>query len=334
MKSKKKEKDKKRKMPDYSKTKIYRIVCDKTGEQYVGSTIETLSGRLGKHMGKLRMWQKDKKNIYYTSFPILERGQYRILLIENYPCHSKAEKEAREYYWIKNIEGGCVNKINPTRTQKEWKQDNPERVKVYNERKREARLKRRQQNGLDICLFNEMNSLFQTEEEAEEIQQNKKQKAKEYHQENFEPSYGMVLHNLMTTPDELQEKEDAKRQKNIEYLKEYRENITEEQKEKMKQQKTDHYEKVKNTEEYKAQKQKWNEEHKEEIKDYQKNWMQNKRDTDEEYRKKEAEKALERYHKNKEAIDARRREKVKCPDCDKELSRASLREHKKRVHKE
>lgn len=155
---------------------------------------------------------------------------------------------------------------------------------------------------------------------------------RKYHQDHFEPSYGMVLHNLMTTDEEKQEKDEIKRQRNIEYLKVYRENATEEQKDKIKQQQKEHYERVKHTEEYKARKQQWNEEHKEEMIEYQKNWMKQKRDNDEEYRKNEAKKALERYYQKKDAINARRNEKIPCPDCGKEMSRGSLRLHKKKFH--
>lgn len=198
-------------MPDYSKTKIYRIVCEKTGKQYVGSTIQTLSGRLGRHMVKLRMWQKDKKQTYYTSFPILQ-NPHRILLIENYPCHSKAEKEAREYYWIKNIEGGCVNKVNPTRTPAQWKQDNPEAVVQYNQQKREARLKRRQQNGLDVCLFNELNRLFETEEDKEIKQQNRK----EYYQQYYEDHQNKMRNQRHQWYNENRQEYNEKRREQVE----------------------------------------------------------------------------------------------------------------------
>ena len=69
------------------------------------------------------------------------------------------------------------------------------------------------------------------------------------------------------------------------------------------------------------------------MKEYQREWMKNKRDADEEFRKKEAEEALARYNANKEAINARRREKVECPDCGLELARSSMSAHKKKFHR-
>lgn len=155
---------------------------------------------------------------------------------------------------------------------------------------------------------------------------------RQYHRERYEPSYGTILQNLMTTEEEKQEKKDAKREANIEYLREYRNTMTDEQRERQKQLVKEHYERVKDTEEYKERRKKWEDEHKEEMKEYNRVWAQNKRDNDPEFKRKEAEKALERYHRNKEAIVARRREKIECPDCGKELSRASLRLHKKAFH--
>jgi hypothetical protein len=47
-----------------------------------------------------------------------------IVLIEEYPCSSRLELELREKYYIKSL--NCCNQIIPTRTDKEWRQDNKE----------------------------------------------------------------------------------------------------------------------------------------------------------------------------------------------------------------
>jgi uncharacterized protein (DUF2344 family) len=93
---------------DYQNGKIYRIVCNITGEQYVGSTCETLSRRLSVHIRHYKCWKKSGKCRNITSFRIIERGDYDIVLIENHPCNNKEELHRRERCFMDNIE--CVNK--------------------------------------------------------------------------------------------------------------------------------------------------------------------------------------------------------------------------------
>ena len=95
-------------MPDYSKGKIYRIVCNETGEQYIGSTTESLSRRLSGH----------KRRGDCTSSQIIERGNYKIVLIEECACDNKEQLNRRERHFIETME--CVNRNIPTRTYAEW----------------------------------------------------------------------------------------------------------------------------------------------------------------------------------------------------------------------
>jgi hypothetical protein len=111
---------------DYSKGKIYRIVCDTTGLVYIGSTVETLSNRLSKHKNKYKCYLKGNTN-FVTSFDILKNDNYKIILINNYPCNNKEELEREERKYIESIE--CVNKFIPGRTRKEYCEDNKEYIK-------------------------------------------------------------------------------------------------------------------------------------------------------------------------------------------------------------
>jgi hypothetical protein len=123
-------------MPDYSKGKIYKIVCNTTGLVYIGSTCEpTLARRLAGHRSTYKSFLNGEKR-YITSAKILENNNYEIVLIENISCHNKDELYARERYFIENIE--CVNKVIPTRTDKEWTLDNKERLKDYKKEYAEA----------------------------------------------------------------------------------------------------------------------------------------------------------------------------------------------------
>ena len=114
-------------MPDYSKGQIYHIYCNITGEIYYGSTCNTLAKRIGQHRTEAKNENSKKKNI--ASRSIINRSDYDYSLIEKYKCNNKQELHARERYWIENNE--CVNKKIPGRTQKEYYQDNKEKVLEY-----------------------------------------------------------------------------------------------------------------------------------------------------------------------------------------------------------
>lgn len=113
---------------DYKNGKIYRLVCNVSGKQYIGSTTQTLTKRKCCHKSDYKKWKNGNHN-YIKSFDILQNDDCDIILIENYPCQSKNELERRERYWIENMV--CVNKNIPGRTQEEWKGENKEKLKEY-----------------------------------------------------------------------------------------------------------------------------------------------------------------------------------------------------------
>ena len=128
-------------MRDYSKGKIYKIVCNTTGLTYYGSTCEPiLSRRLAKHRSNYKDYLNNASHSHYTtSYKVLENGNCDIILMENYPCKSNDELTSRERFYIENFD--CVNKIIPTRTQQEYKDLNKEwyqdYMKEYNQQYRE-----------------------------------------------------------------------------------------------------------------------------------------------------------------------------------------------------
>ena len=84
--------------------KIYQLVSDKIDKIYIGSTIRTLDARLDLHEKQFEEWlTSDFATSYITSFEILKYGDYRMELLEDYPCPSHIELLQRErYYQIKN----------------------------------------------------------------------------------------------------------------------------------------------------------------------------------------------------------------------------------------
>ena len=63
-------------MVNYENGKIYKLVCNKTGLVYVGSTCQRLlCKRLSGHVADYKRWGKGKFR-YVTSFNIIENDDY------------------------------------------------------------------------------------------------------------------------------------------------------------------------------------------------------------------------------------------------------------------
>jgi molecular chaperone DnaK (HSP70) len=113
-------------MPNYSDGKIYKLVDNTTDEVYIGSTTQPLYKRKWGHETSYKRYLNGKTN-FVTSFNLIKNQDYRIVLIENYPCLDKSQLHERERYWIK--QSNCVNKVIPKRTRKEYREDNKELIK-------------------------------------------------------------------------------------------------------------------------------------------------------------------------------------------------------------
>ena len=121
-------------MPDYSKAKIYKIVCNISGETYYGSTTQPLWKRMGHH--------RHKSN-NANSKQIIQRGNYDYVLVEDYPCENKEQLHKQERFYIENNQ--CINTIIPTRTDKEYSKHWRETHKEYD---KERRARYKEQNKL------------------------------------------------------------------------------------------------------------------------------------------------------------------------------------------
>jgi hypothetical protein len=96
---------------NYKLGKIYKIVDNTTGNIYIGSTCEkNLSRRLMIHLSAYKRYSVGKMN-YITSFEVLKNEDFKIQLLEFYPCNSKVELLNRERYFQNTLI--CVNKCRP-----------------------------------------------------------------------------------------------------------------------------------------------------------------------------------------------------------------------------
>ena len=117
-------------MPDYSKGKIYKIVCNETGLIYVGSTTQELNARLSKHKSNYKLYL-DGKETFVTSYEIIKNNNFKIELLELVNCNCNKEFLNKEKYWIENMD--CVNICipNPNRNKKEYKKQWAENNKIH-----------------------------------------------------------------------------------------------------------------------------------------------------------------------------------------------------------
>lgn len=130
-------------MPDFSKGKIYRLVCDDPDLLYIGSTCKTLAQRKAGHVFEAKHNSPKK----CSSFQIYEAGNLKIELIEAYPCNTKHELHMRERYWIQNSK--CVNRYSRvTTTEIEKKEKKKERDRRYYENHKDEIKKKTRQYAL------------------------------------------------------------------------------------------------------------------------------------------------------------------------------------------
>jgi len=195
----------------YDNGKIYRIRCLKTGRFYIGSTIKTLDARSYGHVEHFNFYKKGYGS-YISSFKIIEYGNWVIELVENFPCENERDLQLREGYWQR-------------RFQDDKKLVNMKFIgQTKNEGKRRRRQKQRRENNffMDVCLFNEMNRLFQTEEDRVQKQLDHHQQKRQYYLDTYEPEYHTVLNNLFKTADGLAEEEAIRKEKKRQSDNEYR----------------------------------------------------------------------------------------------------------------
>ena len=84
-------------MVNYANGQVYRLVNNVDEKYYIGSTCNSLHKRKNGHK---RDSIKFPEQPVYKHLNTVGWDNVEIILIESYPCNSKAELEARERYWI------------------------------------------------------------------------------------------------------------------------------------------------------------------------------------------------------------------------------------------
>jgi len=118
-------------MVNYADAKIYRVVDNSTGLQYIGSTTQSLAKRMYRHRNDYKRWvelgRPHGRGSHTKSVEVFETGnEVRIELIEQPEVTCKEELTSREGYWIRELD--CVNRCVAGRTRQEYYEANREEI--------------------------------------------------------------------------------------------------------------------------------------------------------------------------------------------------------------
>jgi len=159
-------------MPKYENSIIYKLCHQNDLENnniYIGSTTNF---RTRKNVHKYNCNNENRKEYNYSIYEYIRSNggwsEWKMIPIEKYPCNGKEELEIRERYHIELLKSK-LNKQMPTRTKKQYCEDNKE---IISEKKKQ--------------YFN-ANKKILLEKQKEYREQNKeykKEKAKQYYENN------------------------------------------------------------------------------------------------------------------------------------------------------
>jgi hypothetical protein len=127
----------------YAKGKIYRLVSNVDDEFYVGSTCLPLAKRFYKH----KYTAKERPNMrVYEHFNTIGWEHIKIILVEEFPCENKMQLERREREVIEQLKPS-LNQMVPTRTKKEWREDNRNTIAMKKKEDRDKNKERYKQSS-------------------------------------------------------------------------------------------------------------------------------------------------------------------------------------------
>ena len=105
---------------------IYKIFCNKTNRSYIGSTTMSIKKRINKHKSDCKLFIEGKKINKCSSVEIIKENDYQTIILEEIEINTLEELTQRYKIERKYIESNSnnVNKIIPSRTEKEYYQIN------------------------------------------------------------------------------------------------------------------------------------------------------------------------------------------------------------------
>ena len=197
-------------MPNYANAKIYTIRCRSDDTLiYIGSTTQTLSQRMTQHRSD---YNRSKCNSLYNYIVNGDWVDWHIELYEYYPCNSKEELLKKEGDIIRQI--GTINKCIAGRTQKEWREENVEKLKEKHKK------------------YYEDNAEYIKEKHKKYYEDNI-DKLKEYQKEYYEDNADKIKKYREENADIIKEKKKIYREENADKIKKWREENADKIKEKV-----------------------------------------------------------------------------------------------------
>ena len=144
---------------------IYKIHCNKTGEDYYGST--AYKSRISSHKCSTDLNLSKRQ---CTSRQIIDRNDWTFTIIEEVEYEDKTELKIKERYYFENFD--CINKIVPYATKEEIKQRKSERGKSEKGKAEKAayREANREELNRKAREYHEANKEAQNAKKKERIQ--------------------------------------------------------------------------------------------------------------------------------------------------------------------
>jgi hypothetical protein len=190
-------------MPRYENSIIYKLCHQDDLENnniYVGSTTN-FRNRKYQHKNNCNNENREKYNFQLYQY-IRDNGnwnEWEMIPIEVYPCNDKKELEVRERYHIELLKSK-LNQVIPTRTGKEWYEDNKkiiaEKAKKYYEANKETLLeyKKEYRNNNKEVLNEKQKDYYEANKEIiKKYQESNKEKLKEYYKKRYEANKEKIL---------------------------------------------------------------------------------------------------------------------------------------------
>ena len=167
---------------DYSKTIIYKIVCNDLAitDLYVGSTTH-FTRRKNEH--KCRCNGGTKKSEYTIYQTIRNNGgwlNWSMVQIEVFPCANGNESRARERYWYEQLNAN-LNMLCPIRSKTEWVDLNKDKIKEYQTKYREENKDKLKEHDKVYYIENKQKILEQVQNRYQKNSDKIKEYAKQYH---------------------------------------------------------------------------------------------------------------------------------------------------------
>ena len=134
----------------YLNGKIYKLIDNTNGNIYIGSTCISLKKRLKGHKDR---YYENRKTVVKgpSSRDIIKNNDYKIELLENFPCKTKQELLNKEREYIENNK--CININKPITHHQEKLDIAKKRSKEYHEKNRDKILEKQKKyrvNNKDI----------------------------------------------------------------------------------------------------------------------------------------------------------------------------------------